>query len=143
MTIDPGLLDDLARTTIESTSAAAADEVNPETASMSLDQIIRAYETALSANDTDTILGLYSAEPVFMPQGAPALVGRATVRAGCEHVFNTLKLNVGFADTLAGVAVATGDIVAADQDGVVVVPFDRIDAVVARRRPAATYATGS
>ena len=67
-----------------------------------------------------------------MPQSAPALVGPATVRAGYEHVFNTLKLNVGFAVTLAGVAVATGDIVAADQDGVVVVPFDRIDAVVAR-----------
>ena len=55
----------------------------------------------------------------------------AAVRAGYEHVFNTIKLNVGFAVTLAGVAVAvaTGDIVAADQDGVVVVPFDRIDAV--------------
>jgi uncharacterized protein (TIGR02246 family) len=63
---------------------------------MSIDQAIRAYETALNANDPDTILGLYSADPVFMPQGAPALVGRAAVRAGYEHVFNTLKLNVHF-----------------------------------------------
>lgn len=39
---------------------------------------------------------------------------------------------VGFAVTLAGVAVATGDIVAGDQDGVVVVPFERIDAVINR-----------
>ncbi|MFN0184245.1 MAG: RraA family protein [Aquabacterium sp.] len=39
---------------------------------------------------------------------------------------------VGFAVTLAGVAVASGDIVAGDQDGVVVVPYDRIDAVIAR-----------
>ena len=64
---------------------------------MSIEQVIRAYETALNANDVETILDLYSAEPVFMPQGAPALVGRAAVRAGYEQVFNTLKLNVRFA----------------------------------------------
>lgn len=39
---------------------------------------------------------------------------------------------VGYAVTLAGVAVASGDIVAGDQDGVVVVPYARIDAVIAR-----------
>lgn len=39
---------------------------------------------------------------------------------------------VGMAITLAGVAVDSGDIVAGDQDGVVVVPFDRIDAVIER-----------
>jgi uncharacterized protein (TIGR02246 family) len=63
---------------------------------VSIEPVIRAYESALNANDVDTILGLYSADPVFMPQGAPALVGRAAVRAGYEHVFNTLKLNVRF-----------------------------------------------
>jgi len=63
---------------------------------MSIEQVIRAYETALNANDLDSILGLYGAEPVFMPQGAPALVGRAAVRAGYAHVFDTLKLNVRF-----------------------------------------------
>jgi uncharacterized protein (TIGR02246 family) len=63
---------------------------------MSIETVIRAYETALNANDLDTILGLYGAEPVFMPQGAPALVGRAAVRAGYVQVFNTLKLNVRF-----------------------------------------------
>ena len=63
---------------------------------MSIEQVIRAYETALKANDLDTILGLYGADPVVMPQGTPALVGRAAVRAGYEQVFNTLKLNVRF-----------------------------------------------
>ena len=63
---------------------------------MSIEPVIRAYETALNANDLDTILGLYGAEPVFMPQGAPALVGRAAVRAGYAHVFDTLKLDVRF-----------------------------------------------
>ena len=39
---------------------------------------------------------------------------------------------VGFPVVVAGVNVATGDIVAGDQDGVVVVPFDRIDACIER-----------
>lgn len=37
---------------------------------------------------------------------------------------------VGFAVVLGGVAVANGDILVADQDGVVVVPFERIDACI-------------
>lgn len=63
---------------------------------MSIEKVIRTYEAALNANDVETILSLYSANPVFMPQGAPALVGRSAVRAGYEHVFNTIKLNVRF-----------------------------------------------
>jgi len=39
---------------------------------------------------------------------------------------------VGLPIVLGGVAIATGDILVGDQDGVVVVPFDRIDEVIAR-----------
>ena len=39
---------------------------------------------------------------------------------------------VGFPIVVGGVAVAAGDIAIGDQDGVVVVPFDRIDAVIAQ-----------
>lgn len=53
-------------------------------------------ETAGNAHDIEAILGLYGATPVFMPQHAPALVGRDAVRAGYAHVFNTIKLNVRF-----------------------------------------------
>jgi uncharacterized protein (TIGR02246 family) len=63
---------------------------------MSIDAIFKTYEQALNANDLDTILGLYGSEPVFMPQHAPALVGRAAVRAGYEHVFATIKLAIRF-----------------------------------------------
>lgn len=61
---------------------------------MSIAAVLKSYETALNGNDTETILNLYSAEPVFMPQNAPALVGRDAVRAGYEQVFATIKLNV-------------------------------------------------
>lgn len=61
-----------------------------------IETILKAYETALNGNDIETILGLYSSSPVFMPQHAPALVGRDAVRAGYRQVFDTIKLNVSF-----------------------------------------------
>lgn len=63
---------------------------------MSIQSVLQSYETALNTNAIDTILNLYGSEPVFMPQHAPALVGRAAVRAGYEQVFDTIKLDIRF-----------------------------------------------
>jgi uncharacterized protein (TIGR02246 family) len=63
---------------------------------MSVQFVLRSYEAALNSNAVDTILDLYGSEPVFMPQHAPALVGRDAVRAGYEQVFATIKLDVRF-----------------------------------------------
>jgi uncharacterized protein (TIGR02246 family) len=63
---------------------------------MSVQTVLKTYEAALNNNDIETILGLYSSAPVFMPQNAPALVGRDAVRAGYEQVFATIKLSVHF-----------------------------------------------
>jgi uncharacterized protein (TIGR02246 family) len=63
---------------------------------MTIETLIKRYETALNANDIDTILGIYGSEPVFMPQHAPAMVGRAAVRAAYEQVFANIKLDVRF-----------------------------------------------
>ncbi len=63
---------------------------------MSVQSVLQSYEAALNSNDIDTILSLYGREPVFMPQHAPALVGREAVRAGYEQVFATIKLDVSF-----------------------------------------------
>ncbi|WP_149763593.1 YybH family protein [Neomesorhizobium albiziae] len=63
---------------------------------MSIESSIKAYETALNGNDIDTILGLYGNDPIFMPQHAPALVGRNAVRAGYEQVFASIKLDIVF-----------------------------------------------
>lgn len=63
---------------------------------MTIQDLIKTYETALNANDLERILGLYGSDPVFMPQHAPALIGRAAVRAGYEQVFATLKLDIRF-----------------------------------------------
>lgn len=63
---------------------------------MSIDVLVKAYENALNTNDIESILNLYGHAPVFMPQHAPALVGRDAVRAGYRQVFDTIKLNVEF-----------------------------------------------
>ena len=63
---------------------------------MSIQTVLQRYETALNNNDIDTILDLYGRAPVFMPQHASALVGRAAVRAGYEQVFASIKLAIRF-----------------------------------------------
>ena len=57
---------------------------------------IRAYEKSLNASDTAAALELYGEDPIFMPQYSAALSGRDAVKAGYDHVFSTLKLNVTF-----------------------------------------------
>lgn len=63
---------------------------------MLIQDVLKAYESALNSNDTNAILDLYGQDPVFMPQNAPALEGREAVRAGYEQVFATIRLNVRF-----------------------------------------------
>lgn len=63
---------------------------------MSIQALIKSYEVALNAGEIEQILALYGTDPVFMPQHAPALVGRDAVRAGYRQVFDALKLSIGF-----------------------------------------------
>jgi uncharacterized protein (TIGR02246 family) len=80
-----------------STTATAGPRPQPDPqAAAALRAVIQAYEAALNANDLEAILGLYGREPVFMPQHAPALVGRDAVRAGYQAVFATIKLDIRF-----------------------------------------------
>ncbi|MEN1478796.1 SgcJ/EcaC family oxidoreductase, partial [Pseudomonas aeruginosa] len=63
---------------------------------LTIQSILQSYETALNANDIDAILDLYGEAPVFIPQHAPALVGREAVRAGYQQVFASIKLQIRF-----------------------------------------------
>jgi len=63
---------------------------------MKIETLIEKYQQALNANDIDTILDLYGRDPVFMPQHAPAMIGREAVRAAYKNVFDTIKLNIAF-----------------------------------------------
>lgn len=61
-----------------------------------IQQVIDRYEGALNASDSEQVMELYGETPVFMPQHAPAQVGRDAVKAAYDNVFNTIKLNVKF-----------------------------------------------
>src|SRR5512137_600010 len=65
-------------TAAQAPSGAESDEQ----AVSAIRDAIHGYETALNANALEEILGLYGSDPVFMPQHAPALIGREAVRAG-------------------------------------------------------------
>ena len=57
---------------------------------------IKAYEKSLNTSDTEAALALYGEDPVFMPEFSTALSGRDAVKAGYDHVFGAIKLNVSF-----------------------------------------------
>jgi len=63
---------------------------------MSIKEVIDQYGKSLNASDTESILKLYGKDPIFMPQHAPAQVGRDQVRGAYKQVFDTIKLNVEF-----------------------------------------------
>jgi uncharacterized protein (TIGR02246 family) len=62
----------------------------------SVESLLKAYEAALNASDTEAVMPLYGANPIFMPQNAPAMVGRDAVRKAYDNVFSTIKLTVQF-----------------------------------------------
>ena len=64
--------------------------------SADIQEVIAKYESALNASSTDDVLKLYGDNPTFMPQHAPAQVGRAAVKQAYDNVFNTIKLDIQF-----------------------------------------------
>jgi ketosteroid isomerase-like protein len=59
-------------------------------------KILEAYSAALDANDVETLVGLYSANGVFMGEGAKAAVGPDALRASYKTIFATLKVGLRF-----------------------------------------------
>ncbi len=65
-------------------------------APMNINEVIDQYEQSLNASDTESILKLYGKDPIFMPQHAPAQVGRDQVRGAYNQAFETIRLNMKF-----------------------------------------------
>lgn len=58
--------------------------------------LIAEYETALNASETSQVMKLYSSQPTFMPQHAPAQVGRDAVKQAYDGVFSAIDLDIEF-----------------------------------------------
>lgn len=76
-----------------SPAAFAADRTSDEAA---IEQVLRAYEQALNAEDTDAVMALYAPDGVFMPPNSPSSVGANAVRAAYVNVFGAIRLAVRF-----------------------------------------------
>jgi uncharacterized protein (TIGR02246 family) len=58
--------------------------------------LLKKYQEALNASDTDAVISLYDEEGVFMPPYSPSAVGAAAVRAAYDAVFKAITLKVMF-----------------------------------------------
>ena len=61
-----------------------------------IEKLLKSYETALNASDTEAIVKLYASDGVFMPSEAPTSVGTEQVRGAYNFVFSQIKLNIEF-----------------------------------------------
>lgn len=64
--------------------------------SRKIQDLVNSYESALNASDVDKALELYSEVPTFMPQHAPAQIGRDAVKQAYQAVFASIDLNIEF-----------------------------------------------
>ena len=71
-------------------------QTQAEETKMNINDVISEYGKLLNASDTESILKLYGKDPIFMPQHAPAQIGRDQVRGAYKQVFDTIKLNIKF-----------------------------------------------
>jgi uncharacterized protein (TIGR02246 family) len=65
--------------------------------------VMKAYEAALNASDTQAVMPLYADDGVFMQQNSESVVGKAAVRQAYDAVFKAITLKVKF--TIAEVVV--------------------------------------
>jgi uncharacterized protein (TIGR02246 family) len=74
----------------------ASSIAQADTGSQEIQSVISKYESALNASNADDVLKLYGKNPTFMPQHAPAQVGRAAVKQAYDNVFSAIKLDIKF-----------------------------------------------
>ena len=82
--------------TIFAIGALTSLMVHADTNNADIQGVISKYESALNASNADDVLKLYGKNPTFMPQHAPAQVGRAAVKQAYDNVFSTIKLDIKF-----------------------------------------------
>lgn len=76
--------------------AASTAVLAESTAAGAIQDLLSAYETALNAQDTDTIVSLYADDGVFMPQHSLPRVGRDSIRDAYDGVFVAITLDIEF-----------------------------------------------
>lgn len=58
--------------------------------------VLKTYQDALNASNTETVMPLYTEDGVFMPPFSPSAIGQAALRAAYDAVFAAITLSVTF-----------------------------------------------
>lgn len=88
---------------IAASTGVASAQHNADRAA--IEAVLATYEAALNASDTKSVLTLYAADGVFMPQHSRPSVGADAIRKAYEGVFGAITLEVDFEiDEIAQVA---------------------------------------
>jgi uncharacterized protein (TIGR02246 family) len=58
--------------------------------------VLKTYERALNASDTEAVMKLYEPDGVFMAQNSPSSVGADAIRRAYDAVFAAIRLTVEF-----------------------------------------------
>jgi uncharacterized protein (TIGR02246 family) len=74
----------------------AESGVETMNARQAVTSVLKKYEAALNASDTDTVMTLYDADGVFMPPYSQSAVGAGAVRTAYDAVFRAITLRVEF-----------------------------------------------
>ena len=61
-----------------------------------IEQLLKSYFAALNKSDAETAITSYAKDGIFMPTEGPTATGLEQLKAAYRHVFDTIKLNVGF-----------------------------------------------
>lgn len=63
----------------------------------SIETLLKSYESALNAGNTNASMDLFGTEPVLMIQNSPATTGRDAVQRQIEQTYKAVKFDVHFA----------------------------------------------
>jgi uncharacterized protein (TIGR02246 family) len=61
-----------------------------------IEAVLKRYETALNASDTNAAVGIYADDAIFMPQGSAPAVGLTAIRQAYDQIFAAVELRVAF-----------------------------------------------
>src|SRR6266849_1281956 len=75
---------------------AAAANTTDTADTKAIRQQLQRYEQALKTSDAETVMTLYAADAVFMPQNSLPAVGRQAIRTAYDNVFKAIKLDIHF-----------------------------------------------
>lgn len=74
-------------------TTATGQKNQEEDDSISIEELLQSFGASHRASDPDAMLGCYGANPVYMPQGSPALIGRDAIRRHQDETYKNLKFD--------------------------------------------------